>query len=614
MKTVPAAGDYPSANDHSDLFQELRLDYGDNRFANLKKAVETSFQSLEPFRNLYKNLVENYAGPGYGTPADKRPKYINKMAQIVDAYMMLLAANRPQVEISTKHRELQGFARHFGSSLNHMIEEIHLEETIRRWVMDAFFTIGVVRVHLKNSLEVEFENNIWMDPGTPFASNVSPHDFVFDMSVKTWPEVKFVGNIYQITVEDLQKGVKMGVYDVDEANTITQRSRSDSSGERVEELTRDSMVEEYDKTVDLCDIYVSKDRKIYTFAVSSRNKFTISTKPLAEMDWDEHDCTPYHILGFNDVPDNIMPVSPASNFNELDRLINSLYRKAARQALRQKENPTFAAGSEEDANNIKKANDGEWIKVLDPTKLGLQRSNGADPSNMAFTQGAKDELDMLAGNIPSMLGLAQQGDTLGQEELIHSAGNRKIGQMQYRVLDATRKLIKSLGYMLWQDEFKQIVSTMEVTADYEAPVHWQPGDREGNFLDYNFDVNVYSMAYRPPAAQAEIAIQLLTGVVFPGVDMLMQQGGTIDYSVLIRELSRRMGVEWMEDVVKFTNPPPEDDDGPTTDSGPRKAPVTTRNYTRRSEAQPQQSGIAKQQQWLQMAGQQQQPNPGGMGQ
>ncbi len=588
---------------YPDIFPELRLEHSEGRFADLKTAVESSYRSLECFRELYRNLVENYAGPAYGDPKDKRDKYINKMSQAVDAWTMLLAANRPACDVSTKQKMLSPFAIHFEAALNDLFAEIGLEYTVRRWVLDAFFCVGVVRVHLKDSAEVQFENNLWMDPGTPFASNVSPFDFVCDMTCKSWPEVKYAGNMYQITLLDLQDGVQMGMYDMNVAGWALVKARGgEGQDDRLEYLTRDVQVEEYNKTVDLCDVWVARDKKIYTFVVTDRNKFCFHDRPIAEMDWEEPDCGPYHILGFHDVPDNIMPVSPASHLDSLDRLINSLYRKAARQAQRQKENPTFAAGADKDANRLKKANDGEWIHVQDPLKIGVYRSAGADPGNVAFLQGAIADIDMSAGNLPGILGLAQQGDTLGQEQLIQAAGSRKFGQMQYRVLDATRKLIRSLGFMLWTDEFKEIVATIPVTADYEAPAYWQPGDREGNFLDYNFDINVHSMTYRPPAAQVDTVNQLLTNIYIPLAELGMQQGTVIDLAYLAQKQADLLGIDWLTDVVKSSAPPESDKPGPSTGVA-RKSPVTTRNEVRRSTAQPQASGAQQQQRWQQMASQ-----------
>lgn len=592
---TPASWD-PQWN--SELFPELNLEDLGGRFVDLKKAIESSYQSIEPFRELYKNLVESYAGPQYGDATDKKQCYINKMAQIVDAYMMVLAANRPAIDLTTDNKQLRPFAAHYELAMNNLIREIRLENTIRRWVLDAFFCVGVVRVHLRESAEVQFESDLWMDPGSPHASNVSLFDFVCDMSVRNFSECKYAGNMYQVTLQDLQEGVRLGMYDATQVREIAASTRKSVEGqsERLEDLSREIGVEEFMKTVYLADVWVARDRKIYTFHVTDRTKFIIKDSPIAVMDWDEPSQGPYHILGFNDVPDNIMPVSPAAHLDGLNRLINALYRKAARQAQRQKENPTYTPAATNDANRLKKANDGEWIQVQNGSQINVIKSSGADPSNVAFTIGAIEQIDSLAGNIPAMLGLGQQADTLGQEELIRNAGNRKIGQMQYRVIDATEKLIASLGFLLWNDEAKVIPGEVS-SGKYTARSDWTPEDREGVYEDFKFGVHAYSMTYRPPAAQVETVNQLVTGVYAPMMEMLMSQGGTIDFAELTKRYAQNLGIEWLEDIVKFTAPPPQQ----STGEDPGKPATTSRTYTRKSAAGQQDSPAEKQQMWMQMA-------------
>lgn len=155
------------------------LPQAEERHLALFKAIEGAYTGLDWARCLNANLVKDYHGPAYGTGNGKeRP--VNKLNQAIDVWTMLVAANNPHVSCRTTHETLRPFARHFEQALNHMVVEIHLAETIRRWVLDAFFLMGVVKVHLKDSAPVQFENDLWMDPGTPFASNVSLDDFVYD--------------------------------------------------------------------------------------------------------------------------------------------------------------------------------------------------------------------------------------------------------------------------------------------------------------------------------------------------------------------------------------------------------------------------------------------------
>ena len=406
----------------------------------LSTAIEHSYRKMEPFRRMNRKLVEEYTGPTYGENK-RQSKYINKLYQAVDAYTMLLAANRPRVLVETKYPQLRPFAHHYSLALNNLIQEIGLEYTIRTWVMDAFFSVGIVKVHLADSGLVEIEPDRWMDPGTPFASNVCLDNCVLDLSATKFSEMKFAGDMYRIPYEDLKQGAKDGIYDPKLVKEITPSSKSsDTSDERVEAISRgmETDTDEFEPMVDLADIWVPRDGKIYTYEVCNRGQFQIKGKPIAEMDWDGPEHGPYHILGFNEVPDNIMPVSPASQLEPLDNIINILYRKQSKRARNQKRNLVYNSGGQGDAKRLKNSNDGEMIRVDDPQHVQTIDQGGIDQPNQAFILGASEQFDLLAGNLPALLGLGSQAETASQERLIHEAGSRKGSQMQYRVLDATR--------------------------------------------------------------------------------------------------------------------------------------------------------------------------------
>jgi hypothetical protein len=583
----------------------------DGKLDALYRSIEASYRGLEPFRNLNRKLIREYAGPAYGECEQKR-KYLNMTAQLVDAYTMLLAANRPKAEVTTKFQSLQPYARHYSVGLNNLITEIGLEHTIRRWVLDAFFNVGVIKLHQKDAGEIQFEKNLWMDPGTPFASNVSLDNFVYDMGARTWGEVRWAGDMYRVPLEDIQHGAEIGMYDPEVAAEITPTSKYHIDKELVAEFSKgnETDLDDFQPMVDLADIWVAREHKIYTFVVAHRNKFCIKSKPLAVMDWNDPECGPYHLLGFSDVPDNIMPIGPAVHMDEMDRLINNIMRKQARQAMRQKDGMIYSAQGSETAKRWQKSPDGGMFQG-DPTGMQRVSEGGANPVNQQFLLNILELYNRQSGNLDSMLGLGAQAETVGQEQLIHDAGNRKIGAMQARVLDATRRMLKSLAFMLWEDEFKEIAGQIETDAGYLVDANWKAGDREGNFLDYNFDVNVFSMAYRPPAQQAESLMGIIKNVVVPLMPNLMQQGGAINVAALMNELSDKLDMPVLKDVIQFNMPPMMEQGKPETSIKPAS---TTRTYERTSRAGgPTGPGKMAQmaQNWSTMGSQQAMPTGGG---
>jgi hypothetical protein len=75
----------------------------------------------------------------------------------------------------------------------------------------------------------------------------------------------------------------------------------------------------------------------------------------------------------------------------------------------------------------------------------------------------------------------------------------KEAQMQYRVLDGSSRLIRDLGFLLWNDKAKVIPGRIPIDGTtYSMDATWTPDDREGAYFDYRINIDVYSMAYQSP--------------------------------------------------------------------------------------------------------------------
>lgn len=534
----------------------------------LCRAMEASYRHLQPFRKLVHGLVDEYTGPGYGSDSS-RPKFeiiLNLMHQTVDAYTMSLVANRPRILVSTPSKKLRPFAKRFQIATNNLIQEIELEGTLRQAVLDAFFCVGVVKLHMADSAEVMLEEGVLMDPGIPYCSNVSLDNFCFDTSAPRWDLIQWAADCYRIPHEDL----KSDLYDQEVAKDILPSSKfSDDSDGRLDRITRgeETDPDEVEPMVDLMDVWIPREGKIYTFAMDSGKRFTSKHAPLAVMDWSGPEGGPYCMLAFNDVPENIMPTSPASHLSTLSRLINNLMRKAARRAKNAKDLLLYTPSGADGARSITNANDQDTIAVDDPKEIGKMSFGGVDSNQQAFTIGLVQLFDRMAGNLSAKMGLGPQADTATQEQLIHAQVGAKEAQMQYRVVEFTTKICRTLGYMLWNDQAKEITHSHQVEGTpYEVDMSWRPGEREGQFGDYNFGIDVYSMPYQSPGQRVNAIKQLLAQIYIPMAPLLQQQGGNLNMQKMSDIFAELLNLPQLREFIEFSG----DIGG---DSGPQGAPA-----------------------------------------
>jgi len=566
----------------------------------LSRAVQSSYRGLEWLRNLVRGLVEGYAGSGYGKPGRARHEIIiNLMNQTVDAYTMALVANRPRVLATSSKPERAFFAKKKTLAINKLIEEIKLENVLKRWVLDGFFGMGVVKVHMADAGMVEMGPGFSVDPGKPWASNVGIDNFVYDLSATRWEHVQYAGDSYRIPFEDL----KQPQYFADVVKDLVPDSKQSLDGERLDQIVRGDAVDEdeLEPMIDLCDIWVPRNGTIYTFPMTRRGQFTITNKPVAEMPWEGPEHGPYHLMGFNDVPENIVPTSMAAQLRGLFNLINNIMRKEAKNAMAQKTINTYTDAGVEDAQRLQRASNNEFVKVRDVKEIGQISTGGANAVNQAFLSGLLPMYDRMAGNLTAMLGLGAQAPTASQEQMIAGKVSGKEASMQYKVLDGASKLIRDLGWMLWNDKAKVIPGRIPIQGtDITVDGTWHPDDREGSFFDYDIQLDVFSMAYQSPAQRWNTISQFVTQIYAPLAQQFAAQGGQLNLSKFTALGAELLNTPQLAECIQFVNSLPqsdaEEEDGPPT--------ATTRSYVRKSisgGATPQNQAVMDQDKWLNMA-------------
>ena len=110
----------------------------------VRKAVKTSGEALNPFCKVRDELIREYVGSWYSSDGARAKTLTNLINQTARIYTVALAANNPQVMVSTPTVENLPFARKFEVNLNKLISDMALDQTFRAIVLDAFFCMGMV--------------------------------------------------------------------------------------------------------------------------------------------------------------------------------------------------------------------------------------------------------------------------------------------------------------------------------------------------------------------------------------------------------------------------------------------------------------------------------------
>lgn len=563
----------------------------------LRRALWSSFHALRHWRRTYRDLVLEYIGNMAGQnldasfmaiSADQREQVLMLIQEAAQARMVSLAMNRPRVMCSTDDNDHWPFATKFQLTMNRHLETIHLEYPLQEAVLNACFTFGVVKVGYMDTGYVypgeQADDDIpdWR----PDARSVSVENYVVDRTATDPRRVHFAGDGYRVPFDNL-KDPRFDQTVVRQLEPTTKYRPMQTDGEptlkRYEWL--DSGQGDPDDVVpgiDLVDVWLPLDGQIVTYAVTSPMNFRGPMQKLATTDWDGLACGPFHELRFINAPENLLAGGPANNIQRLARLANSLIRKQAKRASRQKQLTLYSAKGVTDADTLRREMEGGYAGVLYPDAVKSFSTPGADPNTTLFFHEVVGLLDRMSGNTPARLGLAAQSPTARQEEIVHAQVTRAEALEGNAVANFTHAVCLNLACLIWKDDGLTIQNEYQVpNTEYRVRMDWRPGERAGRFEDYHIRIDPYSMQFRTPRQVAEETLGIVERVCLKNPELLMAQGGNVNMAKLMEMLADLLDRPELKQIVTFSQPggQPYEQAGPSLPSGGGRG-VGDRTYAR----------------------------------
>ncbi len=554
----------------------------DIKRGRLLKAISNSRTALEPFRKVRKGLVEDYAGSWY-SPSIKKPKtLVNLINQTARIYTVALASHNPQVLVSSPRTENYAFARRFEVNLNKLISDMALDQTFQAIVLDAFFCLGCAVVMMRDTDTrfhglLESEEDVWLDPGEPWLNRVSLDDLILDMPAKELSKMRYCGHRYRADFEKVMdepgysKAAKEKLYS-------SHRQHMDSVG-ATRDIGSDHGQAQDDDLKDMIwlqDVWIAENRSVVTMAVEG------DSGVLIEREWKGSQAGPYKFLSLGIVPDNLIPSSPAMNLKGMNDMQNRLYRRIEKDSDAHRIVNVYSPMGADDAKNIKSEERNGWVRSNNPQDVRQVEVGGVDQRDLAVATYMQEVFDRMAGNLQAMGGLGPQASTVGQEELVMGQLSRTEADMRTNVVTFAAETLLDLGRLMWDDQTLELQTSMEVgTSGIEVDSSWTADYRMGNFEDYEFRVEPFSMVFKTPQQKLQETFQVLHEVA-PLWPMFQAAGYTVDVEALLDDIARLMNKPELKRIIALMIPPEmmaaaEGGGGET-----RQSPVTTRETVRKN--------------------------------
>jgi hypothetical protein len=536
-------------------------------FDKLKASVEWSTRQVEKARKSRVEHIRQYVGMHYGENGADQRVPVNFMELAVTIYTRQLAARAPRCMITAHNEDLRPYAKNMELALNQIPDEVDLGSTLRRAVMEAMFAYAVVKVGLQpTGIPV-----LGIDPGAPFVDLISIDDHFMDMTAKCRKEMQFEGNDYWLDIDaarELYDGDNTKV-DPDEYTLSGAMGEPRAEGVGTQDDTREASFKD---RVRLRDVWLPGERKLVTYGITSGLRYR-------EIEWDGPDMGPYHMLGFSDVPGNLLPLPPAALWIDMHELANRLFRKLGKQADGKKTVHAFN-GDDEAVNAFKNAGDGDGIRFSGAAPQMLTTA-GVDPTTLAFFLQVKDLHSYFAGNLDALGGLGPMSDTVGQDKMMSEAASARVKTMAEATVDFAKGIFRSLAWYEWVHPAKERVIEKEVKgAGIKIASKWSKATRKGEFLDFNFDIDAYSMQDDSPSIKMQKIATALERFIYPAMPFIQEQGGFIDMQELTGMIAKYSNTPELTSIVRFAERNEREVQGNPSPERTAKPANTHRTYER----------------------------------
>jgi hypothetical protein len=475
---------------------------------------------------------------------------IDRFVNIVCPY---LVSQNPRVLIDPKRgiNASRSFARTLELALEHLFDEIELSAyTLRPAVLNSMFSMGITKTGIMADSQVEIFGYLH-DVGQPFCDNIDYDDYVGDFRARNKQEMEIEGNRFCVPMEYVRDSGLFKNYD-----NLSYVKEYNAEQTSPEEIAKKHMVpfehrNELRKKVWLTDLWIPDEGIIVTIPPEGQGN-----KIMRVVEYDGPEDGPYDLLTYHHFPNSVIPIPPIYNVLNLNNIINRLVTKMNHQASREKKVMLYELSGAEDAETIRNTPDGFTAGVKNVDAFKEVEFGGVAETNFPFVQFLEQQYSIQGGNLYTIGGRESQAETLGQEQMLQANASKQLQDMVLQVHRFTRSITKKLAWYLWSDPYIQIPVIKEL-GEFKLKVEYTPDVREGDFFDYGFDIEPYSMSMMSPETRFQRLMQLVGQVVLPTAQIAATQGSMLNVSELVNECARFLDVRnidkwWMTGVPQET--------------------------------------------------------------
>lgn len=492
---------------------------------------------MEPMLAHRLKMFQYYANDYYNK--DRQTKYnhiLNLVDRGVSILLPFLAGQDPKVIVESRAPQLRSWAYTTQLAMQHLLYEMKFaKRTLRPAVRNSLFGMGIVKIGIAKEAEVEI-GGYFHDLGQPYCDLIDDADYVGDISGQDREQFDFEGHRYRMSTEAAKE-----FFGKKHADSIRPDFKlfGSSHPEGIAKGNTDEQsfnnLREYSE---FYDIWLPDEGVIVTIRPEGKGSRILRT-----VEYEGPEGSPFDVLGYKTFPGTSVPVPPVYHWLDMDTMINVLANKMRTQAEREKTILAYEDAAADDAENIIGTPDGGTCRVSDVDRIKEVTYGGVNRENYQWVDWVERHWSKAAYNADTLGGRSTQAETLGQEQMLLANASRAIYDMSGEVHDFTRRILRRLAWYVWTDPLINIPVIKRIPGLEDLSVTFSQTAKEGDFYDFNFKIEPYSMKRESPDMKYQKLLAFMTQWILPVLPLAAQQGSQLDVNIVTRDMAKYLGMD-----------------------------------------------------------------------
>ena len=482
---------------------------------------------------------------------------INLMDRTLSILIPYLIMSNPKLLITSKKKEYRPFAKTTEMAFNHLIEEIRFaRNSLRPVVRDAMLGLGILKTGLMKSHEVEIFGHRH-EVGQVYSDPVDLVDYIGDPSATSFEGFEFEGNYFKMPVEAAKAMYPKHADKLNASYMMHGAKRENDPQSLAKSNDHDGQYSTLREEVRLVEYWIPDEN---VKLIIEPNSATI----LQTIDSDSPEGGPYDKLYFKDFPGSSLPIPPLWYSMDLDSALNAIVIKMRKQAESEKSNLVYEGDAADDAERLASAPDQGSVKVSNAQGIDIIKWPGVDREHYNWAGYLENQFSKQNNNLYLLGGQGTGSETLGQDQLQFANASKSVDDMTDKVYDFTRSAAKKMVWYFWSDPLISVPMIKRIQGFGDIPVVFDRAARDGEFWDYEFNIEPYSLQRLSAMVEFQRTMSLLTQWILPSAQIAAQQGAQVNVPKATQHLFKMAGIKGSSDWYETSVPTAETQINPYT--------------------------------------------------